>query len=177
MRSHYRIIARVEKTHGRRGEVVTVPVHGLPSLVRPGLEVALVPPALRGSRWRTVTSVSSDNRVGSLVSLSGVAALGEAEDLVGTYLLARVDDLPEDLPLHDRERLVGRVVRDVESGRAGTIEEVMTGPANDVWVIRDADSEVLVPVIDEVVSSVPESGEISISIPRGLDWRRGVSRS
>ncbi|MDM8270938.1 ribosome maturation factor RimM [Thermophilibacter provencensis] len=156
---------------------MTVPVHGLPSVVRPGLEVALVPPALRGNRWHTITSVSSDNRAGSLVSLSGVSALGDAEGLVGSYLLARAEDLPADLPLHDRERLIGRVARDEETGRAGVIEEVMTGPANDVWVIRDAGSEVLVPVINEVVSAVPESGEIPIRIPRGLEWQGGVARS
>ncbi len=172
MRVRYRCIARVAKPHGRKGEVVTVPVHGLPSLVRAGLEVAVVPPALKGSRWHTVTSATSDDRSGTLTALSGVSELGDAEALVGTYLLAREQDLPSDLALHDRERLVGREVVDVRGGRSGVISEVLSGPANDVWVLRDKDLEVLVPVVDEVVARVPEKGAIPVNIPAGLEWER-----
>ena len=171
MQARYRLIARVEKTHGRRGEVVTVPVHGLPSLVREGLEVALVPPALRGSRWHRVVSCSSDARSGALVALSGVTTLDAAEGLVGKGVLARLADLPEDLPLHDPERLVGRTVSDAGRGLTAVIAEVMTGPANDVWVVRGASGEALLPVIDSVVSEVPESGPIEIRVPEGTQWR------
>ena len=168
MRERYRSIARVEKSHGRKGEVVTVPVHGLPSLVRTGLEVACVPPDLRGSRWHTVESVAFDDRAGALVRLSGVATLDAAEALVGKTLLARVSDLPSDLALHDPERLVGRTVTDVALGELGTISEVMCGPANDVWVIEGPFGEVLVPVVDVVVSEVPDEGPIEVRVPTGL---------
>lgn len=170
MRDRFRCIARVEKTHGRRGEVVTVPVHGLPSLVREGLEVAVVPPALRGSRWHTVRSCTGDDRQGSLVALSGVSELGAAEELVGRFLLARVADLPVDLPLHDAGRLVGRTVRDGATGDEGRIAEVLRGPANDVWVVRGEKGELLLPVIDQVVSEVPETGAIEVRVPAGLTW-------
>lgn len=46
----YRVIARVVKAHGKKGEVVTVPVHGLPSLMHEGLSVCVVPPRLKGPR-------------------------------------------------------------------------------------------------------------------------------
>ena len=71
MRIEYRAIARVVKTHGRKGEVVTVPVHGLPSLMRKGLEVAVVPPPLKGPRVRSVASADDGDR-GQLVRLAGV---------------------------------------------------------------------------------------------------------
>lgn len=173
MRVQYRCIARVAKTHGKQGEVVTVPVHGLPPLVTEGLEVALVPPRLRGSRWHRVESCSSDGRSGSLVSLSGIASLGDAEDLVGSYLLARTDDLPDDLVLHDRERLIGREVVDAGSGVSSTIAEVMYGPANDVWVLRGELGELLIPVVEDVVPGVPEEGPIVVRVPAGLSWEGG----
>lgn len=164
MRERYRVIARVEKPHGRRGEVVTVPVHGLPSLVREGLTVAVVPPQLKGSRWHTVESVEEDARAGQLVGLSGVDKIGEAEELVGRYLLARREDLPDDLELRDAARLVGRRVADEATGLAGVIDEVMVGPANDVWVVlTDDGGEVLLPVIASVVGEVPEEGPIVVS--------------
>lgn len=170
MRDRFRRIARVEKTHGRHGEVVTVPAHGLPSLVDVGLEVAVVPPPLRASRWHRVVSRRSDGRSGDLVSLDGVESLDDAEALVGTWLLAREADLPAGFELHDAERLVGRVVRDVRTRATGAISEVMVGPANDVWVIRGELGELLLPVIPEVVDGVPPSGEIEVRIPTGLDW-------
>lgn len=170
MRERYRTIARVAKARGRRGEVVTEPVRGLPSLVREGLEVAVLPPDLRGPRWRTVTSVAGDGRSGRLVALSGVGDVSAAEALVGRVLLARERDLPADLALHDPERLVGRTVVNEPDGRAARIREVMTGPANDVWVLEAEGAEVLVPVVDEVVSHVPDEGPIPVRVPRGLGW-------
>ena len=172
MRDRFRVIARVQKAHGRKGEVVTVPVHGLPSLMREGLEVAVVPPPLRGDRWHTVLSAFDDDRTGSLVLLSDVSSIADAEELVGSHLLARGADLPGDLALHDPERLVGRLVRDERDGSCGVIEEVMVGPANDVWVMRGERGELLVPVVDEVVSEVPSDGEILVCPPQGLEWER-----
>lgn len=149
---------------------MTVPVHGLPSLVREGLLVAAVPPALRGERWHRVGACSRDGRGGTLVSLSGVDDLSAAEALVGATLLAREADLPADLALHDPERLVGRTVRDAATGDDGRICEVMTGPANDVWVLRGERGELLLPVIDEVVREVPTEGPIDVHVPAGLAW-------
>ena len=171
MRDRFRVIARVQKAHGRRGEVVTVPVHGLPSVVREGLSVAVVPPPLRGERWHEVVSVSGDSRSGSLVALSGVTTIEDAEALVGAHLIARAEDLP------DPERLVGRVVRDARDGAVGVIEEVMTGPANDVWVVRGERGELLVPVVDAVVREVAPEGEIAVTPPQGLAWEpRGAGQ-
>lgn len=170
MRERYRTIARVAKARGRRGEVVTEPVHGLPSLVREGLEVAVLPPEFKGPRWRTVVSASGEGRAGRLVALSGVDDVSSAERLVGRFLLARERDLPEDLALHDPERLVGREVVGKGDGRRARIREVMSGPANDVWVLDVDGGEVLVPVVDEVVSAVPDEGPIPIRVPRGLGW-------
>lgn len=175
MHERYRDIARVEKPHGRFGEVVTVPVHGLPSLVRKGLEVAVVPPLLKGSRWHTVEAVEEDERAGSLVSLSGVTDLGAAEKLVGRHLLARVSDLPADLALHDPEHLLGREV--LLSGLGpepvlASIHEVMQGPANDVWVVRGEKGELLLPVVDSVVSEVPDEGPIPVAVPEGAVWEK-----
>jgi 16S rRNA processing protein RimM len=167
LRDRYRVIARVEKSHGRTGEVVTVAVHGLPPLVREGLEVFVVPPRLKGPRSHVVKRVSDGAR-GQLVSLSGVNGIDAADGLRGRYLLAREADLPDDVALHDAEALFGRDVSDESLGFLGTIEEVMMGPANDVWVVEGPYGEVLLPVVDEVVRGVPEEGPIPVRIPSGL---------
>lgn len=162
MQQRFKCIARVEKTHGRKGEVVTVPAHGLPSLMRKGMKVAVVPPALKGSRWHEVLRVEGDDRAGSLVALSGVDDIAAAQELVGKYILAFADDLPDDLALHDPRALIGREICHVTGKALGTITEVMCGPANDVWVIEGQLGEVLLPVIDQVVIDVPEQGAITV---------------
>ncbi|MBQ9007568.1 MAG: 16S rRNA processing protein RimM [Atopobiaceae bacterium] len=167
MRERYRAIARVEKTHGKRGEVVTGPVHGLPPVLDDGMDVVPVPPALKGARALTVTSVS-DGPTGQLVAFRGVTGIGAASELVGKTLLLREADLPSSFAMHDVVSLVGREVTDEALGPLGTIEEVMQGIANDVWVVTGDHGEVLVPVVDEFVRSLPAEGPISVCLPDGL---------
>jgi 16S rRNA processing protein RimM len=166
----YRSIAHVEKTHGRKGEVVAVPAHGLPLLLREGLRVVIVPPRLKGPREFEVLSCN-DSANGQLVRLSQVDSIQVASELVGHTVLARIGDLPNDFALHDVSALMGRAIGDERFGDLGTIEEVMRGPANDVWVVEGPYGEVLVPVVDHVVKSVPDErdgGPIVVSLPDGL---------
>lgn len=166
MRTRHKAIARVVKTHGKRGEVVAVPVHGLPPLLRKDLDVFPVPPPLKGPRSRKVLAASVEAR-GQLVSLEGVGDLGSSSKLVGKTLLAREADLPGDLGLHDPEGLIGRDVRDVRGGMLGTVVEVMLGPANDVWVVDGEHGEAMVPIRDEFVLGADEDGTICLRLPEG----------
>ena len=166
MRARYKTIARVEKTHGKRGEVVTVPVHGLPPMLREGMRVALVPPALADDRWQVVES-ASDGGSGQLVGFEDVNTIGDADALVGRLVLASVDDLPENVALLDLEAILDREVVDVVLGPLGTITEVMVGPANDAWLIEGPLGEVMIAVIDSVVLDVPAEGPIVVRVPAG----------
>lgn len=167
MASGYRSVAIIQKMHGRNGEVVAVPADGLPFVLREGLRVALVPPALKGPRWREVLRCAGSG-TGQLVSLGGVVTLDEASKLVGKHVLVSEVDLPADFAAHDATTLVGRRVVDGRLGGIGAIEEVMMGPANDVWVVRGPFGEVLVPVVDAVVREVPPSGDVCVDLPDGL---------
>ena len=143
---------------------MTVPVHGLPSLMREGLKVAVVPPQLKGSRWHTVEEATDDGRAGQLVSFADVTTIDGAQGLVGRYVLASREDLPDEKLDVSELEVVGRQVTDEGLGLSGTIAEVMVGPANDVWVIDVAgEGELLLPVIDQVVGEVPEKGAIPVN--------------
>lgn len=157
----------MEKTHGKKGEVVTVPVHGLPLVLDDGMHVVPVPPALKGARTLTVES-ASDGASGQLVAFREVRDIGAASDLVGKTLLVQEAELPSSFSMHDVVKLVGREVVDEEIGSLGLIEEVMQGVANDVWVVRGPHGEVLVPVVDEFIVSLPAEGPIGVKVPDGL---------
>ncbi len=168
MQSLYRAIARVTKTHGKRGEVVAVPADGLPFLLQEGMRVAVVPPELKGDRFHTVESVE-DGRGGQLVSLSGVGDIGTAEALVGKTVLVAREDLPEDFEIRDVASLIGREVVDDAFGDLGSIEEVMLGNANDAWSVVGPFGEVLIPVVDAFVEveSAAAEGPIRTHLPAG----------
>lgn len=166
MRS-YKNIARVVRPHGKKGELLVQPLRGLPFLLHPGLRVALTPPQLKGDRFRTVKSV---NPVGedALVSFEGIDSIGAAEKMSGCFVLAALDDIdlgPLDVAFDD---LVGRHVYDERYGDVGYISEILETPANDVWVVEGDYGEVLLPVIDQVVSSIPHDGPIAVHVLDGL---------
>ena len=51
----------------------------------------------------------------------------------------------------------------------GTIVEIMSAPANDVWVVEgNRYGEVLIPVIEQVVLDLPDQGTISVRVMDGL---------
>lgn len=145
---------------------MTVPVHGLPPLLREGMEVAMVPPPLKESRWHVVRSVGSSTH-GQLARFSNVDDIGAAEALVGMTLLADVTQLPDDYLVHDVDALIGREVVDEVYGPLGDIIEVMSGIAQDVWVVEGTYGEALIPVVEEFVLDVPEDGPISVRVPEG----------
>ena len=135
----------------------------------------MVPPPLKEERWHTGTSVDAGWGAGQLIGLSGVRDIAAAQALVGKLLLACRDDLPEDVALHDVDALMGREVYNEERDLTGTIDEILGGPANDVWGITMRDERrgvcetYLIPVIDEVVREVPLTGAVRIRIPEGLE--------
>lgn len=78
------------------------------------------------------------------------------------------------LEMHDPQSLCGRDVVDGRLGLLGQIEEVMVGPANDVWVVDGELGETLVPVVEEMLDGVDEDGTIYVNIPVGLaPWDDG----
>ena len=163
----YRSVARITKTHGRKGEVVAVPAHGLPPCLETGLLVWPVPPALKGPRNRRITQVYGTDH-GQVVSLAGVDSIGAAKELVGKTLLADLKDLPDALVLRDAQALLGREVKDVSLGYIGEVTEVLRNPSQDVLVIEGERGEVMVPFVDAFVREVVDEGAIIVEISESL---------
>ena len=160
-------IARVAKTHGKKGEVVCVPADGLPLLLHVGMCVCILPPELKGKRWYTVQA-ASDSSVGQLVQFEEVSNMSYAEELVGKTVMACVQDLPKDLDLHDPDVLLGKEVYDKQVGYLGMIKEIMRGPAQDVWVMYGPFGEVLLPAVAEFIIGFDEQGALHVDAPHGL---------
>jgi 16S rRNA processing protein RimM len=89
------------------------------------------------------------------VMLEGIGDADAAEALRGGAVMVAAADLP---PLKEGEfyhfQLAGAEVMLTDGRRLGTIEDIMSTGAHDVWVVRDGEREVLVPVISDVVKAM-----------------------
>ena len=151
----YMNVARIARTHGKKGEVVVVPLDGLPFCLCEGMRVCLTPPPLRGERFYTVEHVGVGDT--PLVAFKGVRDLNAAEPLVGKLVLALRDDVPEAVQEQMVLDCVGCELVDDVHGSIGIIQELIQLPANDVWRVDGGRfGEVLVPIIEDVLLELPE---------------------
>ena len=90
-----------------------------------------------------------------LIQFEGIESPGQAEPLRG--LLLEVPDVtltPLEQGRYYRFQIVGMDVVDTEGAPLGRIEEVLETGANDVYIVHDAESELLIPAIDSVIQDV-----------------------
>lgn len=159
-------LGRIVKAHGLKGEVSVSPLTGPPFFLPEGLDVWLVPPPAQIRRTR-ILGVRQGPK-GPLVTLEGVTEIGLARAIVGSEILARAEDVPDEIAEEPFE-VVGMRVSDAERGDLGTVDEVIETGANDVWVVHGPFGEVLIPVIDEVVLEFDEAGgTIAVRLLPGL---------
>lgn len=116
-----------------------------------GLEVWFVPPPA-GVRTARVAGVRPGPK-GPLFAFDGVAGIDAAAQLRGRMILARATDLPE---VEEEFNPTGFQVVDTAHGDLGTVADVILTGANDVWVVEGPFGEILIPVIDDVVSEIDE---------------------
>ena len=108
-----------------------------------------------GRREFKVLEASALSAGNHRVILDGIGDADAAEALRGGAVMVAAADLP---PLGDGEfyyfQLAGAEVMLTDGRRLGTIEDIMSTGAHDVWVVRDGEREVLVPVISDVVKAM-----------------------
>ena len=161
-------LGRVVNTHGVRGEVRFLP-HSSPCLtLRPGLRVTLCKPD--ASEEEVELKQVRPHAPFLLLKFVGVDSRDRAEALRESGLFVDESDLPQ---LQAGEfyhyQVIGLPVRTLTHESIGTIEEVLTTPGHDVFVVRDGEKEYLIPVVEEVVRTISiEERLVIIDPPAGL---------
>ena len=149
-------VADVGSAHGLRGQLRLRPYQpGAPSLI-PGRAVLLE----RDGIWHSATVVTAaPHGRGMLLTLDGIADRDAAAELTGMRLLVREADLPapEEGEFYHHE-LHGFAMVTTDGRDIGTIEETFTTGLNDVWVVRGAGREHLIPIIADVVREIDRAG-------------------
>ena len=123
-----------------------------------------------GRREFNVLSVSALGGGHQRVVLEGVDDANAAQALRGGAVMVAAASLP---PLREGEfyyfQIAGAEVILTDGRRLGTIEDIMSTAGHDVWVVRDGEREVLVPVIADVVKAMDlEARRVTIEAVPGL---------
>jgi 16S rRNA processing protein RimM len=158
----------IVRPHGLKGEVVV-------DLARDLLEVVTESMKLRvtgrreGERVLTVER-ARNHKARKVVQFKGVSTVEDAEALRGwSVWLTREQIGPLEEDRWFVQDIVGIDVYTDEDEYLGKLAEVMHMPGNDVYVVRNDEKEILLPVIDDVVRSVDiDSGRMVIHLMEGL---------
>lgn len=148
------------------GELTVTPLTDFPQRFQPGATVwaAGVAYTVRGSR---------PHRNALLVTLEGIETEGQAQSLSGLLFEVPEEELPRLAEgQYYRFQLLGMDVVDREGQPLGRIEEVLETGANDVYIVRNREGELLLPAIDAVVKEVDLSARrMVVELMEGLERR------
>lgn len=166
MTAPYRRAGRIQKAHGTQGEVVVATGDGLSFSDLRGLEVWVVPPPPQVSPYRVIDARQGPK--GAIVSLEGVTTVAGAHELAGRWLLASTDHLPS--PPGALTDVMGYTVNDVQRGHLGVVTDIIITGANDVLVVDEGPfSQVLLPVIDQVIIDIDDTTRVmTVELLEGL---------
>ncbi|MEX0786919.1 MAG: ribosome maturation factor RimM [Dehalococcoidia bacterium] len=159
-------VGYVRRPRGKYGELSVEPLTEQAERFEPGATL------LAAGRPYTILN-SRPHRGAILLELEGINRPEQAEKLRGLLLEIPESDLvPLEEDRYYRFQLIGIEVVDGQGNALGRIEEVLETGANDVYVVRDAESELLLPAIDTVVKDVDvERGCMTVELIAGLERR------
>jgi 16S rRNA processing protein RimM len=106
----------------------------------------------------------------ALLRLAGVVGIEAAEELIGGEILASRGDLPD--PAEGTWywfQLQGMTAVDRRLGELGTLDDVFTTAAHDIYVVHGPYGEVMIPAVPQFVVEVDEAQRrMLFDLPEGL---------
>ncbi|AJE04176.1 ribosome maturation factor RimM [Geobacter pickeringii] len=162
------LLGKIVGTHGIRGQLKVVPFSGEHETI-----LSLKTVMLKGMDGRMdefEVAAASPHRNVVLLTLKPYTDINEVLRLVGRELYARRDQFPA---LAEGEYywcdLVGLAVRCEDGTDLGRVAEIISTGGNDVYVVRGAGREYLIPAVEEIVTAIDlAAGTLTVSPPEGL---------
>jgi len=155
-------------THGLRGDLKVRPVNtgstGLENATRVVLRSA------DGSEAGFEPVRVVPYKGGYLLRLRGRERIEQVEGLVGDEVWMPLDDLG-DLPAGENywHQLEGLEVVDARLGSLGTLDQLFTTAAHDIYVVNGPYGEVLIPAVETFVVEIDlERRRMDVALPDGL---------
>ena len=163
-----RVVGRVVKAHGLRGELVVDPsTDNAEQRFAPGVVLQVSGRGAPGS-----LTVTAARRLGErlLVTAQEVTDRDTAEGMRRAVLwaAASAEDIPDDDEFHDHQ-LEGLVAELADGTVVGTVTAVSHGAGGELLVLAGPDGELLVPFVKAIVPTVDlAGGRVVLDPPEGL---------
>ena len=164
-------VGKIVNTHGIRGELKILSSTDFPDVrFAPGNKLTFVNPE-NGQQVSATVDLYRPNKGTCLIKFKEYSNINEVEKYKGWELKVSKDQAIE-LPENEyffHEIMGCRVVTD-ENEDIGQIVEILRPGANDVWVVKmNKGSQLLLPVIDDVVLDVDVQAKIvKVHLMEGL---------
>lgn len=170
-RTNWFNVGKIVNTHGIKGEVRVISNTDFPEeRYKPGNTLYLFLQHVKEPKKVTVSSHRIHKQF-NLLAFEETPSLTEVEPFKNAIIKVPETDLSE---LGDNEyyfyEIIGCTVFSEEGKKIGTVKEILTPGANDVWVIsRNEGKDVLIPYIEEIVKEVNiREKMIKIHVMEGL---------
>lgn len=164
-------IGQLVNTHGIRGEVKVKENTDFPKQrFAIGNKMWLTHPSLGQKLALTVAQVRSHKST-LLVRFQEWDNINQAEPFKGGwFLVPKVNEITDDedgFYFHD---IIGCQVVTTNGEQIGEVKEILTLPANDVWVVaREGNRDLLLPYIDDIIKDVDVSKQLIT-----IEWMEGL---
>ena len=158
------IIGEIVAPFSRFGEVKVNPLTDFPERFERLKQVSLRP--VEGSPRLVPVETTRFHKGQILLKLKGIETMNDAEDLRGYLVLVRASDAvplaKNEFYIHD---LIGcEVVTDLGVS-LGKVTNVLTNPANDIYVVGSGKNEILLPAIRDVIQEVDVANRRILATP------------
>ena len=162
-------IGKVVGAHGLKGYLKIASYAESAASFSPGQQLVL---RRKGKPVVTLGIESArPHKRGILLALQGIASVDEAKEWIGYQLCISRTSLPEpEEGAYYWDQIIGLEVLTVDDRHLGRVAAIFPTGSNDVYVVRDADKEVLVPAIDTVVVKIDLIRKVlRVDLPEGLE--------
>lgn len=163
-------VGKIVNTHGIRGEVRVMPTTDfVAERFAKGQDLYL---QRSGEPLKLTVETARQHKGFILVKFIGYDNINDVQAFRDHELMVSEEDQQ---PLEDGQyyyhQIIGLAVKTADGESIGTIKEILSPGANDVWVVqRDGKKDLLLPVIDDVVKDVDlDAGEVTVELMEGLE--------
>ena len=160
-------LGEIVATHGLDGWLKLNPFNPDSSALSAGMEVCL---EKSGQQSLHQLQSSKPHKRQFLIKLRGVESIDAAQPLIGSTLLisdAALDPLEPGQYYH--YQVIGFAVVDVNGAPVGTITGTLSTAGGELYVVRGADKEHLIPAVKEIIEKVDfDARKVIVNPPQGL---------
>ena len=167
-------VGRIIGAHGREGEIRVKATSDVPGRFDEGQTLYVsrdgVSPEERTYQIAKTRSTGSKGKDILIISLRGCRDRDQALRMAGLWLCVLQSEVPSaEEGEYFHYELLGLKVRTVEGEDLGEVAEILETGSNDVYVVRGAAGEILVPALSKVVRQIDiDAGLMVVDLPEGL---------